>query len=201
MKRNRYRCLLAAVIWLLSLSVAQTVYAGDINAEEQMLLDMMHDSIEYKGVIYVAAPGYIEEATAHFYQDDVDLTPEQAEEVIATVFANVKQGIADGYLIPQEQLGSESQGISDVDTSDTGASLQEDTDSAGMSGNVSEQIETEEQQGESLQEETKPGESIIKNTGYDLSGARIFVWVMLIGMGMIMIYIQKYHMLADCDES
>ena len=201
MKRNRCRCLLTTVILLLSLSVAQTVYAGDINAEEQMLLDMMHDSIEYKGVIYVAAPGYIEEATAHFCQDDVDLTPEQAEEVIATVFANVKQGIADGYLIPQEQLGSESQGISDVDTSDTGASLQEDTDSVGMSGNVSEQIETEEQQGESLQEETKPGESIIKNTGYDLSGARIFVWVMLIGMGMIMIYIQKYHMLADCDES
>lgn len=189
---KRIGCKPAGIVLLLVLllCIPRNVQAGDINAQEQMLLDMMHESIEYKGVVYVAAPGYIEEATAYFLQDDMDLTEEQAEEAIETVFANVETGIADGYLVPFSERQPEadnSQGDGTVGT------VTDET--VTESGEVPEGTDMDSEQPD------KPVVGIIKNTGHDLSGVRMMGCLMVIMLLFCMGCIRRFGLLVDYDES
>lgn len=84
----------------LTLLLPATAFAGDINAEEQTVLAVACSTFEYKGVVYQATPEHMAQARAKLMQDDVDLTPEQAQEAIANIYANVQTGIDEGYIVP-----------------------------------------------------------------------------------------------------
>ena len=91
---------------LLTLLVPATAFAGSINAAEQSVLAVACGTFEYKGVVYQATPQRMAEARAKLMQDDVDLTPEQAQEAIANIYANVQTGIDEGYIVPISGSGN-----------------------------------------------------------------------------------------------
>ncbi len=90
--------------WILTatllLFIPTKAYAGNINGNEQSVLAVAGGTFEYKGVTYKATSQHLAEARAKMMQDDVDLTPEQAQEAIASIYANVKTGIDEGYIVP-----------------------------------------------------------------------------------------------------
>lgn len=90
----------AVALTLSLLAVPITSYAGDINGNEQAVLDVVYGTFEYEGVTYKAAPSYISEAVAYLTRDDIDLTAEQRDYVISQIYANVKTGVENGYIIP-----------------------------------------------------------------------------------------------------
>lgn len=104
-----------AVALTLSLSaMTETSYAGDINANEQEVLNVINGTFEYEGVTYKADAAYISEAVAYLNRDDIDLTAEQRDYVIQQIYANVKTGVESGYIVPvdggQTTKGTEGNG-------------------------------------------------------------------------------------------
>ena len=84
----------------LTLLMPTKVYAGNINGNEQSVIAVASGTFEYKGVTYKATSQHLAELRAKLMQDDVDLTTEQAREAIASIYANVKTGIDEGYIVP-----------------------------------------------------------------------------------------------------
>ena len=84
----------------LTLLIPTKVYAGNINGNEQSVIAVASGTFEYKGVTYKATSQHLAELRAKLMQDDVDLTTEQAREAIASIYANVKTGIDEGYIVP-----------------------------------------------------------------------------------------------------
>ncbi len=82
------------------LLIPTKAYAGNINGNEQSVIAVASGTFEYKGVTYKATSQHLAELRAKLMQDDVDLTPEQAQEAIASIYANVKTGIDEKYIVP-----------------------------------------------------------------------------------------------------
>lgn len=118
--------------WILTatllLLIPTKAYAGNINGNEQSVLAVAGGTFEYKGVTYKATSQHLAEARAKMMQDDVDLTPEQAQEAIASIYANVKTGIDEGYIVPISGSGN-----TDKDTNESNKSTQEDDKSTSES--------------------------------------------------------------------
>lgn len=108
------KLLMAAMISALSISFGMTAYAGDINENEAGIVSAAQATFTYNGKSYVADPSYLAQLQAKLQEDDVDLTPEQAAEVIATMNGSVKTGVTNGYLI---EIGGE--GTAEEETTET----------------------------------------------------------------------------------
>ncbi len=91
---------------LFAMFIPVKAYAGNINGNEQSVLAVAGGTFEYKGVTYRATPEHLAEAKAKLLQDDVDLTKEQAQEAIASIYANVQTGIEEGYIVPISGSGN-----------------------------------------------------------------------------------------------
>lgn len=102
------------------------VYAGSINGNESAILGVLEGGFEVDGVQYKVDSSYISQASGYFSQDDVDLTADQKAEAISSLYANAKQGVIEGYLIPVN--GSSSSNKEDKDNS-------EDKDNKGNNKN------------------------------------------------------------------
>ncbi|MBR1770887.1 MAG: hypothetical protein IJ747_02535 [Lachnospiraceae bacterium] len=94
-------------IWICLLSVwwvlpALTAQAGNINAEEQRLIDAADKSYTYDGKTYKPSDSAKERAMNYLMQDDVDLTKEQVDKAIGMLAGSVEKGIANGYLVEEE---------------------------------------------------------------------------------------------------
>ncbi len=86
--------------WMLAVA---TVFAGDINANEQTVLDAANATFDYNGTPYVATDAAKDRIRNYLLQDGVDLTAEQASKAISEAFGNLETGIAQGYLVPAGQ--------------------------------------------------------------------------------------------------
>lgn len=100
MKKKGFRkiksVLLSGAVWTLA---SMTVFAGDINANEQTVLDAAGGTFESGGKQYVATDAAKDRIRNYLSQDGVDLTAEQAAKAISQAFGNVDMGIAQGYLV------------------------------------------------------------------------------------------------------
>lgn len=85
-----------------------TVFAGDINANEQGVLDAAEGTFEYGGKTYVATQAAKDRIRNYLMQDGVDLTADQASKAISEAFGNLEQGISQGYLVPAPGQSAES---------------------------------------------------------------------------------------------
>lgn len=85
------------MVWSMA---GMNVYAGDINQNESEVIREASGTFEYKGKSYTATEEALEKLRTKLSQDDVDLTQEQAKEVITLAYANVSVGIEKGYLVP-----------------------------------------------------------------------------------------------------
>ncbi|HBN57610.1 MAG TPA: hypothetical protein DD414_12630 [Lachnospiraceae bacterium] len=89
--------LLSGVVWTFA---SLTVFAGDINGNEQAVLDAAEGTFESDGKQYVATDAAKDRIRNYLSQDGVDLTAEQASKAISQAFGNIEMGIAQGYLVP-----------------------------------------------------------------------------------------------------
>ncbi|MCI9176619.1 MAG: hypothetical protein HFH49_17185 [Lachnospiraceae bacterium] len=130
----------AAFALCLACSAKVPVYAGDINAAEQRIINFYNGTFSYNGKTYVAT----EEAKASVYaklsEDGVDLTDQEAETAIRQASAQVGDGVEQGYLTEvssgnSEQgegaagNGSESENGKDASGSENGKSEKKGSDS------------------------------------------------------------------------
>ncbi len=74
------------------------VHAGNINAHEARVISAASGTFTYEGKQYRAGSSYLNSLVSYLSGDDVDLTAEQADEAISMMYANVAQGVAEGYI-------------------------------------------------------------------------------------------------------
>ena len=87
----------------LCLIPSMAVFAGDINAQEQRLLDAAGQQYLYDGVMYKATDSAIATARNYLLQDDVDLTKEQVDSALSQVMNLMPDAIAGGYMVAVEK--------------------------------------------------------------------------------------------------
>ena len=85
----------AAVLMLL---MTTTVYAGDINENEQRIVSVIYGQFEQDGIIYEVRQEYIDSAIDYLTRDEYNLTAAQADYVISEIYENVRTGVESGYL-------------------------------------------------------------------------------------------------------
>lgn len=83
---------------LLCLIMTFPAYAGDINANEQAVVSVIHGQFEQNGVVYQVKQEYINSAVGYLQKDDVNLSPEDAQVIISEIYSNVRTGVESGYL-------------------------------------------------------------------------------------------------------
>ena len=87
----------------LCLIPSMAVFAGDINAQEQRLLDAAGQQYLYNDVMYKATDSAIATARSYLLQDDVDLTKEQVDSALSQIYNLIPDAIAGGYMVPVEK--------------------------------------------------------------------------------------------------
>ncbi|WP_186423574.1 hypothetical protein [Lacrimispora celerecrescens] len=93
------RWIIGGIAFIISAGIAQTAYAGSVNANEQSVISAVSGQFEKDGIIYAVKPEYINSVTNYLAQDDVELTAEQAQAAISEIYANVQTGVESGYLV------------------------------------------------------------------------------------------------------
>ncbi len=120
--KTQYRLVLAGILLLMPAQTL-TVYAGSLNGNEQELLGVISGTETYNGQTYRVKAEYIEQARAYFMQDDVDITDEQKQEALQTMYGSIGQGVTDGYLEPVGGSGSVYKGESGSGSAQSGGSV------------------------------------------------------------------------------
>ena len=75
-----------------------SVYAGNINANEAKVIAVASGTFKYHGKTYRAYSSYINDLYSTLADDDFDLTASQAKSAISYIYENVKEGIDSGYI-------------------------------------------------------------------------------------------------------
>lgn len=99
-----------------ALSPKMIAFAGDINGNEARVIAAASGTFSYDGKTYRAGSNYINSLTSYLSDDDVDLTAEQADEAISMMYANIAEGVTQGYLY--EVGGDTEQNTSEADKDD-----------------------------------------------------------------------------------
>ena len=69
-----------------------------INAEEQRVIDVAEGTFEYKGDLYTVRSGYLKTLKAKLDEEKTELSTDQAEQIIQTIYGNVERGVRERYL-------------------------------------------------------------------------------------------------------
>lgn len=92
------------IVWMAGFVTAcilgvQTVYAGEINSNEQQLVRMASGVYLYNGALYKVNDAYIGKVSEYLSRDDVDLNASQVSAYRDLFYANLANGIEGGYLV------------------------------------------------------------------------------------------------------
>lgn len=85
----------------------QTVYAGEINSNEQQLVRMASGVYLYNGALYKVNDAYIGKVSEYLSRDDVDLNASQVSAYRDLFYANLANGIEGGYLVKVKDFEEE----------------------------------------------------------------------------------------------
>ncbi len=95
------KCILMMVMMCMAFMAPKMVaFAGGINGNEARVIAAASGTFTYEGKTYKAGAAYINSLTSYLSGDDVDLTAAQADEAISMMYANIAEGVAQGYLYP-----------------------------------------------------------------------------------------------------
>lgn len=110
----RMRRLLVVAVSLLAMLLLASVYVraeGGINENEARVLAVARGSFEYNGQVYTARQSYVNQLIAKLSSEDMNLTSEQADTAIATIYSNVEKGVEEGYIVkvdsPEDDLNKD----------------------------------------------------------------------------------------------
>lgn len=99
MKRNYLGIIFIFVAFMIcAMSPKMVAFAGEINSNEARVISAASGTFLYDGKIYKAGTAYINSLISYLSADDVDLSAEQADEAISMMYANVAEGVNNGYL-------------------------------------------------------------------------------------------------------
>ncbi len=187
----------------------QIVQAGELNQYEAEIVSKARGQFEKDGVKYQVDPVLVQELINYLSLDETDLTAAQKNEVIAQMYANIEQGIEEGYLIPvtvqdKEEVAKENH----VEAADGDSAVSEEnekdktaeednkvkTEKKGVAGNdffkkikkPVTNLETDKNNGRVTVTDEEGGilltvDTVVKNTGFNINGTI----VMLTGMGIV----------------
>lgn len=146
-----------------------TVYAGDINSAEAMIVSYYNGTFQYQGKTYVAT----EEAKAAAYnklvQDGVDLTASEARSAIAQANSQIADGITQGILVEvnpnQNEEGNDGKSDAGDDNNQSGEK-QEGSEASSDTNTSSKDDTSKEQTNHKTENKTKKqNEDTIKTEG------------------------------------
>lgn len=196
-RKSMIRILVISFLFLILLS--EKVYAGNINGNESKVLGSMAATYEYDGKKYKLTDGYISQARIYLSQDEIDLTAEDAQEVLNTAYANIEQGVADGYLIQVENAPVESKEkeTKKVKKPKAKSKAQADTPKFTIESNKETAvIEVRSSSGEQILK--LPG--IIKNTGFSIRRTILWAGFFTLTVFLVLGLAAKHYLFADYDE-
>lgn len=189
----RMRRLLVVAVSLSAMLLSASVYVraeGGINENEARVLAVARGSFEYNGQVYTARQSYVNQLIAKLSSEDMNLTSEQADTAIATIYSNVEKGVEEGYIVkvdsPEDDLNK--------DEKDTITELSPEQEKEGVKS--IEELNQKEEENNADNSEVIPqvhdnndGEitvddgkgnviisvdGVLKNTGYSISDSIIY---------------------------
>lgn len=214
------RTIILGIITLLA-SSTMIAYAGTLNEYEATVISVARGQFVYNGVTYQAEEQYVEELSAYLMQDGIELTVEQRDYAIESIYANVEQGVLEGYLQPvvpseEEEQPTENAGEEQTETDQPEAEPGEDSVDSNLEDKTKEYVEDiikqpstitkiDNNQGkvtvtDQTSKELLTVNTVIKNTGFNLNTT------VIMGIGLLMIMIvclmvtMKYQLLAHKDK-
>lgn len=160
----------------LCLIPSMAVFAGDINAEEQRLLDAAGQQYLYDGVMYKATDSAIATARNYLLQDDVDLTKEQVDSALSQVMNLMPDAIAGGYMVavekpkpadpvtPVEPTPTETEAPTEETETETETEIEETVEKPVQKPDKEEpaETETEETTTEEIEESTEEAIAVVE---------------------------------------
>lgn len=148
------------------------VFAGDINAEEQSVIDYCSGTFKYKGKTYRSTASSLAALRAKLAADNVDLDAAQASAAKSEFKSNFAEGIANGYLVEvKTEEGADSQEAAEPqEGSQDGSDSKEETETPkeadGTSANAQNEEDTDSQKvAEILKEAVRDDTGSYKVTG------------------------------------
>lgn len=120
---------------LISFSSVNTAYAGSLNTYEKQVVSAAQGRFSYQGMEYKLDQSYINQLIEYLSADDMDLTKEQRDAVLNSMYDYVETGVEEGYLIPT--AGQESDQISSEPDQPDSASTDNSEDAVDGSQTVS----------------------------------------------------------------
>lgn len=94
-KNMRILCFTLGILFLIPVMPAQ---AGGINAEEQRLINEASGRFTYAGKTYKAKDSYLELLKEKLSEEDMDLTADEVDQYLTTMYASVQTGLEQGIL-------------------------------------------------------------------------------------------------------
>ena len=160
----------------LCLIPSMAVFAGNINAEEQRLLDAAGQQYLYDGVMYKATDSAIATARNYLLQDDVDLTKEQVDSALSQVMNLMPDAIAGGYMVavekpkpadpvtPVEPIPTETEAPTEETETETETEIEETVEKPVQKPDKEEpaETETEETTTEEIEESTEEAIAVVE---------------------------------------
>lgn len=155
--REKYNHIGKFIFAVLALCIAiaspkMIAFAGGINGNEASVIAAASGTFSYNGKTYKAGAAYINSLTSYLSADDVDLTAEQASEAISTMYANIAQGVEQGYLY-------------EVGANDSTTTEQESTSGESDEDEASSDDEDEEEDGKKKDSDKEKTDSNAQTTG------------------------------------
>jgi len=194
------------------------VLAGSLNEYELEIIEIARGKFEVDGVTYEVTGANIEALIKYLDSDDVDITKEQKEELVNTMNNSMQRGIAEGYLVPVDDIvEGESSNVdnSAVETEESDTPINQEieyNDSSIEEESMKDSIEDKEvvvivDNDKGIVRVTDENETdilivntVIKNTGFNLYSTVMIA----VGLGVIMlgcfIVTMKYQLFAWHDE-
>jgi hypothetical protein len=214
------RTIILGIITLLA-SSTMVAYAGTLNEYETTVISVARGQFVYNGVTYQAEEQYVEELSAYLMQDGIELTVEQRDYAIESIYANVEQGVLEGYLQPvvaseEEEQPTENSGEEQPETEQPDTEDDEDSADSNLEDKTKEYVEDiikqpstitkiDNNQGkvtvtDKTSKELLTVNTVIKNTGFNLNTT------VIMGIGLLLIMLtcfmvtMKYQLLAHKDK-
>lgn len=169
-KRRAVKIILGlACSCVLGMSIKTVVFAGDINAEEQRIVDYYNRTFTYQGKKYVATDAAKQAAYNKLIADGTDLTAAQADSMILQASKNIAQGIKEGYLVevPSETEEQEDNRNTDNKNTDEPENQKADDQNANEQDGKEAETKNDEEDGQSADsqenDKNKSGNEADKN--------------------------------------
>ncbi len=142
------------------LETPHIVYAGDINSEEQRVINYYNQTFTYNGKSYVATDAAKQAAYNKLAADGTDLTKAQVDSMILQANASIAQGIESGYLVEVSSSDTTTETTetesTETESTETESTETESTETESKNTESTESKSTESTESESTEKENDP---------------------------------------------